>query len=124
MSTGAEPLVVCNLERGGRQRRMTGGVVMAALALIALAALHQTHAPLAWRAALLLPWFGGATGVIQARTGTCIALAATGMRESAGALVRERDPALLAATRQRAATIRLQAGLVAAALTALGFAWR
>ncbi len=124
MTTTPEPVVFCNLEQGGRRRRMTGGILIAAFTLAGLVALHTTHAPLLWRAALVLPWFGAATGMIQALHGTCIALAATGMRESATGLVRESDPAVLAATRKRAGLVRLQAALVAAALTALGFAWR
>ena len=124
MTTTPEPVVFCNIEPGGRRRRMTGGLGLAAFTIAGLVALHLTHAPALWRAALVLPWFGAATGVIQALHGTCIALAATGMRESATGLVRESDPAVLAATRKRAALIRLQAALVATALTALGFAWR
>ena len=126
MSTShdSNAILLCNLEPMGRRRRMTSGWVLAALGILASVALHKTHAAWPLRAAVGLIWFGAATGVLQALRGTCIALAASGIRESATGHAPELDRQRLAATRARAGAIALQAAAIALLLTALGMAWR
>ena len=124
MSAAAKTVVVCNIEPGGRRRRMTSGLVIALLSALAAVYLHQIHAPWPARAALLLPWFGAATGVLQALHGTCIALAAAGRREAGAGHARDMDAERSAASRARAVRIAAEAVGVAALLTALGVVWR
>ncbi len=124
MSATNEPVVICNLERGGRTKRLSFGLVIAALTVYAAWYLHAQQAPLYFRALLFIPWLAAATGVVQAAHGTCIALAATGMREGPEGLVRDLDAEHLAAVRKRAGLVRLQATGIALVLTFSGMLLR
>ena len=57
---------IANIGPRGRQRRMGFGLVILVLAALAAVALHYVHAGRIWRAALFLPFWIGALGVLQA----------------------------------------------------------
>jgi hypothetical protein len=61
---------VPNIGPRERRRRLVAGVVMLAIGALAALALALTGAERGWALALLLPFWGGASGVFQAREKT------------------------------------------------------
>jgi hypothetical protein len=71
---------VPNIGPRERRRRLVGGLIMAAIAVVAAAVLVITETPRIWRALLVLPIGGAALGLFQVQAKTCVALAARGLR--------------------------------------------
>ena len=61
---------VGNIGPGGRRRRLTLGLIMAAVGLVAVAALIVSGAAPGWVLAAFVPFWVGALGLIQARERT------------------------------------------------------
>jgi hypothetical protein len=59
-----------NLGASGRRQRLVGGAALLALGLVAAGDLVLTGADRGLRAALFLPFLGGAVGLLQARDHT------------------------------------------------------
>ena len=107
-----------NLGPAGRRQRLVAGLVGLAASSAVLFWLDRTGASRWWRLAMFPLLWMGATGLLQARARTCIALAARGVCDEdapGGPLTPERDALL----RRRARAIVRAATAIAAALTLL-----
>jgi hypothetical protein len=117
MSSG-EATVCFNIGPAERRKRSVFGSVALGAALIALGAMSIGDVPRLWRIALFVPVWLGALGILQARAGTCVALARRGTRN----LDRREEPAPdaeLGPVRERARQLHLQSLLVASLVTGL-----
>jgi uncharacterized membrane protein (UPF0136 family) len=61
---------IANIDDRGARRRALGGIVWLVVAVVATAALLATHAPRAYRLALVVPFALAALGWLQAREKT------------------------------------------------------
>jgi hypothetical protein len=59
-----------NIGAGGRRLRLIGGAVFMAIGIVGAAAVAAGGAPRGLRLALLLPFYLGAVGILQARDHT------------------------------------------------------
>jgi len=100
-----------------RRQRMLGGLIALIAAAALSVALARIGAPRLWRLALIVPLWAGWIGVLQARDGTCVALASRGVRHMNGTIEPVSDPDVRAQLVRRARGIVTRAGLIAAALT-------
>jgi hypothetical protein len=108
-----------NIGPAGRRRRVVGGVVLLAVTLVAAGLLVGYGADRGLRAALFLPLFGGALGVLQARDHTCVMLAARNQCEIPRGVAAVSDSWLTGQLRRQAREILLEAAVFAAFLTGL-----
>jgi hypothetical protein len=106
-----------------RRKRVRMGLAALALAVATAGVLLSAGAPRPFRLVVFVPALAAALGLLQARAQTCVALAAQGRRDLDGGAEAITDPAELRDVRAQARTVNLQAGLLAAATTALLVAW-
>lgn len=71
-----------NISDKGRRRRRNLGIVAGLIAVAMLVAAVRQDAPLPVRLLVFVPAFVSALGFLQARRGTCVALAFSGRREA------------------------------------------
>jgi hypothetical protein len=106
-----------NIGPAERRKRWVAGAVGFGLALLGFALLGLAEVARPWRLVLFIPAWIGALGVLQARTGTCVALARRGTRNLDG----KEEPAPeaeLQPARAQARALHVQA--LVAALIATG----
>lgn len=108
-----------NIGPNGRLLRLYLGGLLLAFSLGLLGLLIGLQARPGWRLFLLLPLWGGALGLLQARARTCIFLAARGMREDERGIEPVADPEVAGQLRRRAFRVQLQALAAAGAGTLL-----
>lgn len=107
-----------NIGRSERRKRWIAGAVGFGLALLGFALLSLAGAPRPWRLALFIPAWLGALGLLQARAGTCVALARRGTRNLDGK--EEAAPeAELGPARAQARSLHVQALIAAFVATGL-----
>jgi hypothetical protein len=114
----SEPGACVNIGRAERRKRWVFGAVAFATALIGFGALSVAEVPRLWRLSLFFPAWLGALGLLQARAGTCVALARRGTQNLDG----KEEPAPEAAlgpAREQARALHVQALLAALVGTAL-----
>jgi hypothetical protein len=114
----AREVCIPNIGPRERRRRLIGGAGLLALGAIAAALLLGFGVQRAWRILVLLPVWGGALGLLQAREKTCIALAARGVRNMDGGDETIDDPLVLAQMRRQARRVYTRAALLAVVVTA------
>jgi hypothetical protein len=110
--------MVANIGPRERRKRLIGGVVMLLVAIGLAVILVRSGVPRAWRAAVFIPLWASATGFVQARHATCVALAAMGCQNLDGGTEPVADPTLLERMRAQARTVNVQALVTAVLLTA------
>lgn len=110
---------VYNLGAKGRRWRWIGGVSSLSGTLLAGGLLVHAGIDWLWRVALFLPLFASILLILQARTRTCVMLAALGEWELGCGTQRVPDPDLENRLRRRAYLLVCAAVLAAGALTAL-----
>lgn len=110
---------VYNLGAKGRRWRWIGGWTSLSGTLLAGGLLVQAEVDWLWRVALFLPLFASILLILQARTRTCVMLAALGEWELGCGTQRVPDPDLENRLRRRAYLLVCAGVLAAAALTAL-----
>jgi hypothetical protein len=112
-----------NIGPAQRRLRLRFGIAMSAVAMLTTAFLVISGAPRPWRLMVFLPGLFAAIGLLQARARTCVALARQGRRNLDSGDEEITDPRELETVRQQARRVNLQAGLAAAAVTAVLVAW-
>jgi hypothetical protein len=101
-----------------RRRRLLVGVGLLALGAASGTYLLAVHVDRVWRVPIFIPLWAGATGVLQWRARTCVALAARGMRNLDTGYEPVPDPQEVRQLKLQARRINLQSACLAAALTA------
>ncbi len=108
---------VPNIGARERRKRRIGGLVLAGVALGLAAWLLNVDAPRVWRLVVVLPALGAALGFFQARSQTCVALAARGtMNLDAGDLA-VGDATLLLRMRRQSRRVLVQSATAAVVFT-------
>jgi hypothetical protein len=113
------PSDVCNIGPGGRKVRRLMGLAMLAGAGAVFAILVRAGAPRPVRAGLFVPLLFGMLGMMQARDGVCVALAAQDLHDLDEGPVPVTDAYARARLRVRARATWWKAGLVALVSTVL-----
>lgn len=113
---------VANIGPRGRQQRMRMGVRWLAIGGGAAGALALAGLPRWLRLGLFGPFAFGALGIVQAREQTCVALAASGVRDMDSGREQVDDPAATRQINRQARKVFAQSLLGAALLTALALA--
>jgi hypothetical protein len=108
-----------NIGPAGRRRRVTGGVLLLGLSVVAAGLLVAFGVDRGVRLALFVPFFGGAVGLLQARDHTCVMLAARNQCEVPRGVGAVTDTWLAGQLRRQAREVLLEAALLAAFLTGL-----
>jgi hypothetical protein len=114
----SEGTTCINIGRAERRKRWIAGAVGFGLALLGFALLSLAEVARAWRLLLFVPAWLGALGLLQARTGTCVALAQRGTRNLDG----KEEPAPeaeLVPARAQARSLHVQALIAALVATGL-----
>jgi hypothetical protein len=122
VKTGDQSECIPNIGPEQQHRRRSFGVAAFLVGGVATLGLALAPAPRWWRLPLFFLFFGGATGVFQAREQTCVALAALGQRNLDEGAEQIEDSAELAQIRRQARKVRIESTLLAAALTAMASA--
>ena len=112
---------LCIPNIGPRQRRLRliSGLVMAALAALAAAALLATGTSRAWRVLLIVPIGAAAVGLFQVQAKTCVALAARGLRNLDAGDETISDERQLARVRAQSRGVYMKALVATLALTGI-----
>lgn len=113
---------VANIGPLGRRQRMRTGIKWLLIGTGAAAALALAGLPRWLRLGLFGPFAFGAFGVFQAREQTCVALAASGVRNMDSGRERVDDPAITRQINRQARKVFAESFLGAALLTALALA--
>ena len=108
-----------NIGPTGRRMRMIGGIVLLTLGVLGAAVLLLRGADRGLRVALLVPFFGAALGLLQARDHTCVMLAARRQCEIGRGREPVGDPWLAGQLRRQARELLFESALAAAFLTGL-----
>ena len=115
--TDARATEVVNIGPRGRRKRRLFGIVSLTVAVGVAFVLVVFDAPRWSRFVVFLPLWMAGLGLLQAREGTCIALAACGHRDMDAGEEVIKDKALAERLREKAAALHKRALLVAAAIT-------
>ncbi|MEN9784921.1 MAG: hypothetical protein RLZZ299_185 [Pseudomonadota bacterium] len=113
------PDEVCNIGPGGRKVRRLMGLAMLAGSGAMFAILVRAGMPRPVRAGLFVPLLFGMLGVMQARDGVCVALAAKDLQDSDDGPVAVTDAYARARLRVRARATWWKAGTIALVGTVL-----
>jgi hypothetical protein len=113
----AANVCIPNIGPAQRRRRLVGGLVSFGVTF-ALAAYLTTHdIPRAWRLLIVIPALAAALGVLQAKSQTCIALAARGLRNMDDGDRVVEDTHQLLAMRAQSRRVYVHSFIVAAIMT-------
>lgn len=108
-----------NIGPRGRRLRVIGGLALLAVTVAGAAALVLGGFDRGARLALLVPLFGAAVGLLQARDHTCVLLASRNQSEIGGGVAAVSDSWLAGQLRRQAREVLIESAAIAMVLTGL-----